>query len=202
MIGILDYGVGNINAFVNIYNRLKIPHMRINRKEQVSEVTHLILPGVGAFDPTMEKFNSSGLREVVEYRIFEDKIPIIGICVGMQMLAKSSEEGKLKGLAWVDAEVVKFSFPDNSIRLPHMGWNNIIINKQCNLLNFDLQNPRFYFLHSYYVKCNDEKDIISTSDYYFKFCSAIKNENIYGVQFHPEKSHYFGQKLLENFSKL
>jgi glutamine amidotransferase len=204
MIGIIDYGLGNIKAFENIFRKLNIPVKILNKSVDFKDVTKLILPGVGAFDHAMNTFNKSGMREIAEDMVLNQKVPVIGICVGMQMLAHSSDEGKLKGLGWIEGEVKKFdeSKISFSTHLPHMGWNDIKVTKE-NRVFFDFpSDPKFYFLHSYYFFCNDEKDSIATSEYGVEFTCAVNNNSVFGVQFHPEKSHNYGIKLLENFSKL
>ena len=199
MIGILDYGLGNIKAFANIYKNLNIEYKFISKKEEFDKVTKIILPGVGAFDYAMSKLNSSGLRDKLEEKVLNDKIPVIGICVGMQMLAKKSEEGKLEGLGWIDGIVKKFPIKKN-YPLPHMGWNNLEIKKHHKLLS-NLDNSQFYFLHSYYFE-TDEKFVLAKANYMQEFDCIVNNDNIFGIQCHPEKSHHFGINLLKNFGEL
>jgi glutamine amidotransferase len=204
MITIIDYGLGNIRAFLNVYQRIGINVMIGHNVNDIKNATKLILPGVGSFDYAMKLLNSSGLRSEVEKQVFENKIPLIGICVGMQMLAKSSDEGMLPGLGWIDGKVKKFNthlIPFKT-QLPHMGWNTILIKKSNNLLDNLSENTRFYFLHSYYFECNNADDIIAETEYGLKFSSAVNNKNIYGIQFHPEKSHSNGVHLLHNFANL
>lgn len=204
MIAIIDYGLGNIRAFVNLYERLNIPIKVACNARDLIGVTKIILPGVGAFDYAMSQLNASGMRNELEKQVMVNKIPIIGICVGMQMLAKSSEEGRLSGLGWIDGEVKIFDtklIPFKT-QLPHMGWNNINPKNNCNLLKgFNMQS-RFYFLHSYYFVCSNFENIVATTDYGLTFASAINSDNIFGIQFHPEKSHSNGVQLLQNFAKL
>jgi len=204
MITIVDYGLGNIKAFVNVYERLNIPIKIAKTKYDLNDASKIIIPGVGAFDYAMEQLNKSGMRDELENKVIRDKVPVIGICVGMQILAKSSEEGKLPGLGWVDGKVLKFDI--NNIpyktRLPHMGWNNINPIAESTLLKGFNNESRFYFLHSYYFVCNNQQDIISTTQYGIDFSSAINHNNIFGIQFHPEKSHSNGVSLLNNFAKL
>ena len=197
MIGILDYGLGNIQAFANIYKNLNIDYKFISKVEDFTDVSKLILPGVGAFDYAMQKLNNSGLREKLDEYVLENKIPIIGICVGLQMLGISSEEGSLKGLGYIDAKVKKF---DISLPLPHMGWNNIKKIKESTLLS-GLDEAKFYFLHSYYFD-TDEKYVLAKADYEIEFDCIVNKDNIYGIQCHPEKSHHFGVQLLKNFGEL
>lgn len=203
MIAILDYGLGNIKAFANIFKNLNIEHTIIQKAEQLESVDKIILPGVGAFDYAMQQFNQSGLRTAVEDKVLNQKIPILGICVGMQMLANGSDEGQEKGLSWIDGEVKLFSTENikHKTKLPHMGWNEINHNQNPLFQQID-STARFYFVHSYYFKCNNEKDTMATTEYGFNFSSAVNHNNIYGVQFHPEKSHSNGIQLLKNFATL
>ena len=195
---IVDYGIGNIKAFKNIYDKLNINVEIASKKEQFVNATHLILPGVGTFDWAMSKLNESGLRETLDGLVLEKKIPILGICVGMQIMASQSEEGVLSGLNWIEGKVLKL---DKDIILPHMGWNNVKLSNKSDLFN-NIENFEFYFLHSYYYKTEDDKHILSISEYGNPFTSAIYKENIFGTQFHPEKSHKNGIKILENFLKI
>ena len=204
MIGVIDYGLGNINAIFTVYKNLNIPVKIASTSSDLGNVRKLILPGVGSFDYAMEKLNKSGMRNTLDNLVQSDKIVILGICVGMQMLAKSSEEGNLPGLGWLNAEVKMFNkYVDNyELLIPHMGWNNITPKKESPLLTGLDNNSYFYFLHSYYFEAHDNTNIVSTTKYGFDFVSTINNENIYGVQFHPEKSHKSGIQLLINFSEL
>lgn len=204
MIAIIDYGVGNIRAFANIYKKLDVPMVIARKKDDLKGAEKLILPGVGAFDHAMHQLKQSGMKEYLDELVIKEKIPVIGICVGMQMLASSSEEGQLPGLGWIDGTVKKFdgNAIHYSTHLPHMGWNDIKPVKENKILNGLEKNSKFYFLHSYYFHCNHEKDVIATTDYGIEFSCAVNKENIYGVQFHPEKSHQYGIQLLENFSKV
>ena len=205
MIGIIDYGLGNVRAFSNIYKSLGIDYRIIQKSEELKDVSKIILPGVGAFDDAMNKFNKSGLRDDVEKMALNQKIPLLGICVGMQMLAQSSDEGSEKGLGWINSSVKIFDIENinHDTKLPHMGWNTIDITSKEEPLFQDLEEePNFYFLHSYYFDCLDKNNIISETEYGKKYTSAVRSDNIYGVQFHPEKSHKNGVKLLYNFSNL
>ncbi len=204
MIGIIDYGVGNIWAFSNLYKKLNYPVKIAKKAEDLKHVNKLILPGVGAFDHAMERLEQSGMKERLNELVINQKLPVIGVCVGMQMLAHSSEEGRLPGLGWIDGVVKKFDAKKISYttHLPHMGWNDIIPISQNDLLNGLESEAKFYFLHSYYFHCNHFSDTIAVTDYGIEFSCAINKNNIYGVQFHPEKSHNYGAKLLENFARL
>jgi len=204
MIIIIDYGLGNIRAFANVYERLNIPVSVAITSDDLKAATKIILPGVGAFDHSMSKLNNSGMRDTLDKLVLDHRLPILGICVGMQMLAKSSEEGVLPGLGWIDGTVKRFdaSVLNSKTQLPHMGWNTIRPNNGNPLLvNFN-NDSRFYFLHSYYFQCNNPNDTIATTDYGIQYSSAINHNNIYGVQFHPEKSHQWGIQLLKNFAEL
>jgi glutamine amidotransferase len=204
MITIIDYGVGNINAFYNIYKNLGVEVAIAKKCNDILDASKLILPGVGHFDYAMNKFNESGMVETVTDLVMNKCIPVLGICVGMQMLATKSEEGKLPGLNWINAELKKIdtSLLKQSTRLPHMGWNNIIIKKNNPIFHEIVDSPRYYFLHSFYFDCNNNDDTIATSTYGNSFTCAVNHNNIFGVQFHPEKSHHFGIQLLKNFSNL
>lgn len=204
MIHIIDYGVGNIQAFLNCFKRLGIKAVRAKKAEDLEHVTHLILPGVGAFDYAMQLFNESGLREKVEYLVLVEKVPVLGICVGMQMLASSSEEGSLAGLNWIPGKVKSFSSHEVSheLPMPHMGWNDILIHRQKSLFNDIGVQPKFYFLHSYYFECDNKEHVIASAEYGFNFDCILSNGNIYGIQCHPEKSHSYGSLLLKNFSEI
>jgi len=195
---IVDYGIGNIKAFKNIYDKLNVNVEIASKKEQLVNATHLILPGVGAFDWAISKLNESGLRETLDRLVLEKKIPILGVCVGMQIMASQSEEGILPGLNWIEGKVLKL---DKNIILPHMGWNNVKLSIKSGLFD-NIADLEFYFLHSYYYKTEHDKHILSMSEYGNLFISAIYKENIFGTQFHPEKSHKNGIKILENFLKI
>lgn len=204
MITIIDYGVGNINAFVNVYKRLDIPTKIAKTAADLNDAKKLILPGVGHFDHAMNELNKSGMKNKLNELVLQDKLPVIGICVGMHMMAKNSDEGKLLGLGWIDASVRKFDETkiQQATRLPHMGWNDVVSAKQHSLFDGLEKEALFYFLHSYYFECNNQEDILATAEYGGIFSAAANCENVYGIQFHPEKSHHYGEILLHNFAKL
>jgi glutamine amidotransferase len=200
MIQIINYGLGNIKAFQTIYERLNIPVKIVSSVKQFEPEGRLILPGVGSFDWAMNRLNASGMREMIDKLVLEDKVPVLGICVGMQMMAKQSEEGTEPGLKWIDA-VVKRLPKGTGLPLPHMGWNEISTAPGQSLFE-EMEDTRFYFLHSYVVEPEKTGLTIAQTEYGISFTSAINDQNIYGVQFHPEKSHHWGVKLLENFAKI
>ncbi|RJQ78884.1 MAG: imidazole glycerol phosphate synthase subunit HisH [Desulfobacteraceae bacterium] len=204
MITIVDYGLGNIRAFANVYKNLNIECKIAKSMDDLNDSKKIILPGVGAFDHAMELLEKSGMRNLIDELVLQNHIPVLGICVGMQILALSSEEGKLPGLGWINAEVKKFdlsTFAQNTC-LPHMGWNEVNAASDSGLLKGLEPGSRFYFLHSYYFSCRNEGHIIAQANYGKQFCCAVNDQNIYGVQFHPEKSHRNGIQLLKNFAEL
>ncbi len=202
MIGVLDYGLGNVSAFMNIYQRFGIRSKLVHTPEELRDVTKLILPGVGAFDFAMTSFNNSGLRPAVESLVLGQGTPLLGVCVGMQMLANASEEGSLPGLGWVAGSVRRLSSStDSRLKLPHMGWNKIEVTANNPLIDTAGNGSRFYFLHSYYFSAEESADILAKTYYGQGFACAVRRGVIYGVQFHPEKSHRNGEQLLLNFAK-
>jgi glutamine amidotransferase len=204
VISIVNYGVGNIQAIANIYKRLNIAVRIARTAEELAGAERVILPGVGSFDWAMARLNNSGMRGTLDDLVLSKGRPVLGICVGLQMIAKRSEEGSLEGLGWIDAEVKKFDRAALSQRayLPHMGWNDV--EPQCQECLFrDIgEAGRFYFLHSYYFAPKDKKTILGVTDYGGRFASCVRTGNICGVQFHPEKSHQWGIQLLKNFAEL
>lgn len=199
MIAIIDYGLGNIFAFRNVYERLNIAVKMAQTPADVAGADKLILPGVGAFDHAMERLNASGLRDSIESFALVKKRPILGVCVGMQMLTESSEEGERLGLGWIPGTVRRFEA--DAVDLPHMGWNDVKALRSDDLFQ-EMGDARFYFLHSYYVECRDAADTLAEASYGREFSCAVSRENIFGVQFHPEKSHHWGTRLLRNFAEL
>jgi len=203
MIIVIDYKTGNIGAVFNIVNRIGIEVKISSVSDEIAKANKLILPGVGSFDNAMKNLHDMNLLPILNRRVLKDKIPILGICLGMQLMTKRSQEGKMPGLEWVDVETVRFKFDNNnSKKIPHMGWNSISITRNNALFNEVDENFKFYFAHSYHILCNDEKYILAKTCYGYEFVSVFNSDNIFGVQFHPEKSHRFGKKILENFLKL
>ncbi len=197
---LVNYGLGNIQAFAHIYRRLNIPVEIAGSPEQLRQAQRLILPGVGAFDWAMRRLNASGLRDVLDEMVLGRKTPVLGVCVGMQMMANRSEEGQESGLGWIDADVRRFG-PSNSAPLPHMGWNDVTPLKHDSIFR-NTSEARYYFLHSYHVEARQAEDILAVSSYSVEFTSAIGNGSVFGTQFHPEKSHGWGIDLLKNFSSV
>ncbi|MFC1590935.1 imidazole glycerol phosphate synthase subunit HisH [Thermodesulfobacteriota bacterium] len=194
MIAIIDYGLGNVNAFANVYKMLNIPAAVVNSADDLKNADKLILPGVGAFDHAMQQLEKSGFRGALDEAVLKRHLPVLGVCVGMQMLSCASEEGSLPGLGWIDGVVKRFD-PEtlpHTTRLPHMGWNDVCPVMETKLFEGIEEGARFYFLHSYYFCCNNEKNVFAVTEYGGSFASAVCSGNIYGVQFHPEKSHQWG----------
>lgn len=202
MIVVLDYGMGNTASIVNMIHRVGGDAIISNDPQQIIDAKALILPGVGAFDNAMQKLNDSGLVKLIRLRVLKDKIPFLGICLGMQLLFDSSEEGTFPGLGFIPGEVKRFNFSDLnllSLKVPHMGWNVVQSpNGSCLFDGFE-EVPRFYFVHSYHTVCAESEHIVATCDYGYQFTCAVQKDNIFAVQFHPEKSHKYGMQLFENF---
>ena len=203
MIGIIDYGLGNVLAFQNVYKRLNLPAVIVRKPADLSDVSRLILPGVGAFDHAMALFDSSGMRASVEEMVRGRGVPVLGVCVGMQILADDSDEGTSKGLGWIPGQVRKFADDRaRSLVLPHMGWNDVHPTNGAGLFRELESEARFYFLHSYRFLPASEEAVIATASYGGEFACAVRAANVCGVQFHPEKSHHFGAQLLRNFAEM
>ena len=201
MIGIINYGLGNVQSFINSFKVLGISAISISNKDQLKKIDRLILPGVGSFDSAIRKFNNSGLRDDIEDLVFNNNLPIMGVCIGMQIMANSSSEGDLSGLGWINGEV-EIIDQKNSLILPHMGWNEIKVEKENAKLFSNLPSKRFYFLHSYHFVTNQNSSKIAYVNYGEDILAAISKNNIYGCQFHPEKSHSAGLSVLKNFANL
>jgi glutamine amidotransferase len=201
MIAIIDYNMGNIGSVANMIKHVGGTSLITNNVGDIAKAEKIILPGVGSFDTGMQNLERLGLIEILNKKVLEDKVPVLGICLGMQLLSKSSEEGVSQGLGWINAKTVLFTFDNNeSLRIPHMGWNDVSTNIENLGLFKDMPHePRFYFDHSYYLSCENKEDIMGTSEYGYEFACAVHRDNIYGVQFHPEKSHKYGMRIFENF---
>lgn len=201
---IVDYGMGNVGSIRNMLEHIGFSAVISGTLEKIKSADKLILSGVGAFDSAMNKISGAGILDVLNIKVMEKKTPILGICLGMQLFSHASEEGICRGLGWIDAATVRFSFtePASRLRVPHMGWNTLSIRNPHPLFQGMSEDMRFYFVHSYHVQGVQEDMTIATTNYGYDFTSVIAKDNIYGVQFHPEKSHKFGMKLLNNFINL
>jgi glutamine amidotransferase len=205
MICIVDYGVGNIQAFLNLFKRLGVEASRADTPDSLSGADSLVLPGVGHFDHAMRRLNDSGLRPMLEKLVLENKVPVLGVCVGMQMLADGSDEGVLPGLGWIPGRVRSFASHPKAANLPmpHMGWNDLQFCAETKLFSKGFkEGPQFYFLHSYFFEAKDKQDVAATANYGLNFDAVVSRGHIHGVQCHPEKSHYWGEQLLKNFMEL
>tara|TARA_B100001057_G_scaffold136039_3_gene135519 strand:- start:3792 stop:4400 length:609 start_codon:yes stop_codon:yes gene_type:complete len=202
MITIVDYGVGNIGSIINMLDYVGVRSKATSDPDEIYNSTKLILPGVGAFDAAMQKINNiNGLKESLSQKVVKDQTPLMGICLGMHLIINSSEEGKLPGLGWIDAMAKKFPV-SKKLKVPHMGWNNVKIISSNKITKNLSDKEKYYFVHSYYVSVKDKKNSLMRTEYGLDFDSGIFFENIYGFQFHPEKSNKYGMKLLKNFSEI
>jgi len=206
VVTIINYGMGNIGSIANMLRKIGVKAQISSDKEEISRSSKIIIPGVGSFDNGMIRLKELDLIDVLNQKVLKEKTPVLGICLGMHLLTKNSEEGVLAGLGWVDAETVKFSFKnieEGGLRIPHMGWNTVNVkNNSSKLFKHSYKDMRFYFVHSYYVKCKFSDDILTETNYGGPFTSSVERENIFGVQFHPEKSHKYGMMLMKNFAEL
>jgi glutamine amidotransferase len=202
MICVVDYGVGNVQAIINIYKHWNIPACAASAADQLHRAERIVLPGVGAFDWVMSRLNQSGMREVLDELVGARGVPVLGICVGMQMMMQRSAEGSLEGLGWIEGDVVSFDQFRTRAQLPHMGWNDVRPVRECGLFEDCGEDLRYYFLHSFHVRPERPGDVYAVTDYHGDFVSAVRRENVYGVQFHPEKSHNWGTQLLRNFANV
>ena len=203
MIVILDYGMGNLGSHLNMIRKIGYSNViASSRIKDLENAKKIIIPGVGAFDSGMTSLSNLGLIEILNYKVLEEKIPVLGICLGMQLFAISSDEGENNGLSWIDSKVVRFNLKEekNPLKIPHMGWNTIALKKKTMLFNgMENTENRFYFVHSFHMIFDCDNYIIATSNYGYDFPAVIQKDNIFGTQFHPEKSHKFGMQLYKNF---
>jgi glutamine amidotransferase len=203
MIIIVNYGLGNLGSIQNMIRKVGGKSFISSNPDEIREATKIILPGVGSFDAGMKNLKELNLISILNKKVIEDKTPVLGICLGMQLLANKSEEGTLPGLGWIDAEVIKFRFENGSkLHIPHMGWNIIKVLKEHKLVKNFENETRFYFVHSYHMNCKNRDTILMQTPYGKDFTSSVQHENIMGTQFHPEKSHKFGMKLFKNFLEI
>jgi glutamine amidotransferase len=203
MIVIVDYKVGNLGSIYNMLKKIGVKSEMTSDKDKISLASKLILPGVGSYDTGMKNLTELGLIELLNKKILEDKVPVLGICLGMQLMTSQSEEGSLSGLGWIKGCAKRFNFErESGLKVPHIGWNFVVQQKESKLLFEMYDEPRYYFVHSYFIELEEENDILTKTSYGNEFCSSLEKENIYGVQFHPEKSHRYGMRLLRNFSDI
>lgn len=204
MITIIDYNAGNIKSIQNMLKRIGAKSIISSSAEEIAQAEKLILPGVGSFDYGMKHLQQSGLIEILNEKVISNKTPILGICLGAQLLGNNSEEGIEKGLGWIDMDIVKFdkSKMNEQLKIPHMSWNEVTVSKKSKLTEGLEGEARFYFVHTYHMQPKNENDVLTKSNYGYEFVSAVEKDNIFGVQFHPEKSHKFGMRLLQNFVNL
>ena len=205
MITIVDYGMGNLGSIKNMFKYIGVEATIESDVDKIKNASKILLPGIGSFDTAMKKINEGDLKEVLNEKALKEQVPVLGICLGMQLLTNHSEEGKLEGLGWIPAKTISFKDRiDKEYRVPHMGWNIVNKSNESQLIKGfeEFDETRFYFLHSYFVKVANEKNSIFKTNYGVEFDSGIQKDNIFGAQFHPEKSHKFGMKLFENFARI
>ena len=201
MISIVNYGMGNLGSVVNMFKRIGVEAYVADRPEDLIFAEKILLPGVGSFDNAMKRINESGFLDVLNQKALVEKVPTLGICLGMQLLTRGSEEGTMPGLGWIAADTIRFP-NQNGLKVPHMGWN-LVNPKTGSPLTMNLPDEaRFYFVHSYHVQVDHESDCILKCHYGIDFDAAVQHKNIFGAQFHPEKSHKFGMRLRENFARI
>ncbi len=202
MITIVNYGMGNLGSMLNMFKRIGVQVRIESDPEMIRNAEKLVLPGVGAFDAAMQRINEQpGLREVIEHKALIEQVPVLGVCLGMQLLTRSSEEGQLPGLGWISGTTQRFPRLEG-LKVPHMGWNIANVSTPSRLTTGVGSEPRYYFVHSYYVQVDDSAHSLMRTHYGIDFDSAIGRDNIFGAQFHPEKSHRFGMQILKNFVEL
>jgi len=199
---IIDYGMGNLRSVQKAFERIKVPALITSDKTEILKADKIVLPGVGNFERGIANLKSNGLFDTLNEVVTEHKIPILGICLGMQLMTEFSEEGNVEGFGWIKARTIKFVFDKNDLKIPHMGWNNINVVRVSQITNNISPDNLFYFVHSYFVTCENQDDVLAITNYGLSFVSSFQKENIYGCQFHPEKSHESGLSLLSNFANL
>jgi imidazole glycerol-phosphate synthase subunit HisH len=203
---IIDYNMGNVKSLANMARKIGVDALITSKVSEIEDATKIILPGVGSFDAGVQNVHNLGIKEVLNKKVHEDKVPVLGICLGMQLFGSRSEEGQLDGFGWIPGAIKRFDFQeiDNSrLKIPHMGWNKINPVASSSIILSDIpEDARFYFVHSYHYICANNENISATTRYGYDFTCSVKKDNIYGVQFHPEKSHKYGMHIMNNFLKL
>ena len=202
MILIVDYGMGNLGSIANMLKKVGAKDIKISSSSsEIEQADKLILPGVGAFDTGIQRLRETGLISLLNEKVLNARTPTLGVCLGMQLMTKISEEGELPGLGWIDAETIRFRFDSKKtgLKIPHMGWNTVSIQREGTLFKDMYHDARFYFVHSFHVIAHNSEDVLATTEYGYEFASAIQQDHIMAAQFHPEKSHKFGMKLYKNF---
>jgi imidazole glycerol-phosphate synthase subunit HisH len=203
MIAIVDYGMGNLGSVQNMLRKLGAESVRTSDPAEIAQADKLVLAGIGGFDGAMERLEEAGLVPVLNEQVIERRVPILGVCLGMQVMAQSSTEGTRRGLGWLDAEVLRFEFPeDRPLPVPHMGWEVVVPTRPSPLFDPTDPEPRFYFSHAFHLVCRDPADVAATTTYGYEFAAAVHRGNILGTQFHPEKSHVFGLDVYRRFLEL
>jgi glutamine amidotransferase len=202
MIQVVDYKMGNLRSVQKAFERIGIPSKITADPDEVLKARKLVLPGVGHFSRAMDILKSTGLAEALNQAVMVEKTPILGICLGMQLMTDFSEEGTCEGFGWIKGRTSRFRFADSVLKIPHMGWNRLSLKRQSSLMQGVSTKDYFYFVHSYFVTCENPENVIAESEYGNTFVSAFQHENVFGCQFHPEKSHGAGQKILLNFAML
>lgn len=202
MIAILNYGVGNVGSIRNMLKHINVDAIITHDPDDIERADKLILPGVGSFDSGMEKLAASNLIDSIRKHVLEKEKPLLGICLGMQMLGRRSEEGVLAGLDLIPFDCIRFRIDSSALKIPHMGWDTVKFEQSDVVVENLVETQRYYFVHSYHAVCDNPEDILFTCDYGYEFPAAVKHGNVYGFQFHPEKSHRFGMALLKNFASL
>ena len=200
---IIDYGMGNLRSVQKKFQRVGAEVLISSNIKEIAQAKKLVLPGIGHFANGIINLKETGIWEVLNKKVLDDKVPILGICLGMQLMAKHSEEGNVEGLGWFDADIIRFQVKDQlKYKVPHMGWNNAVLNKDSLLFKGIPEDSMYYFVHSYHIQCHNKEDILTTTKYEYSFTSSVQRDNIYGTQFHPEKSHDWGEVIYKNFANI